>query len=227
MTSLPFARLPALTAALVSLLVLTSLGPASASQVEEHRYHILRGGSQVGIHEVRREVVGGETRVSSSSRIDVGLLGIDLYRFRYSAQEVWDREGLARLEVRVDDDGEPFRLDGQRDGKAFTWTSDAGRGEHGLPLYPTNHWHGGVLRQDRVLNTLTGNLSRVDIARTGNETLRLPTGEVQAERYRYRGDLELDAWYDARGRWLGMRFKGRDGSEIRYLCATCTATPSL
>jgi hypothetical protein len=96
-----------------------------------------------------------------------------------------------------------------------------------VPLYPTNHWNPEVLEPDRVLNTLTGDLTRVDIVRVGTETLDLPTGKVQAARYRYVGDLSLDAWYDDRGQWLGMRFKGRDGSEIRYLCATCDAKATL
>jgi hypothetical protein len=205
---------------------LSATGPAVASQVEDQRYTILRGGNEVGVHEVRREVVGGQTRVQSSSRIDVRLLGLALYRFRYDAREVWDRTGLARIEVRVDDDGEFFRLDGERSGKGFAWTSDAGRGQHPLPLFPTNHWNPKVLEQDQVLNTLTGGLNRVDIARAGTETLELPNGKIQAVRYRYTGDLDLEAWYDGQGQWLGMRFRGRDGSEIRYLCNTCRAAAS-
>jgi len=198
---------------------LTGIGPALGSQ--EQRYTILRGDTEVGVHEVRREVANGQTRVKSSSRIDVRLLGLAVYRFRYEAEELWDQAGLARLEVRVDDDSVPFRLRGERSGEAFAWTSDAGEGRYAKPLFPTNHWNDEVLLQDRVLNTLTGRLNRVDITRAGNETLDLPSGQVKAVRYRYRGDLDLDSWYDDQGQWLGMRFEGRDGSEIRYLCATC------
>jgi hypothetical protein len=45
--------------------------------------------------------------------------------------------------------------------------------------------------------------------------------------YRYSGELELDAWYSEAGRWLGMRFKGRDGSTIEYFCRNCTEARSL
>ena len=154
------------------------------------------------------------------------LLGLALYRFRYDAQDVWDKGGLVRLEVRLDDDGKPFRLDGERSGQGFAWTSDAGPGRHAQPLFPTNHWNPKVLQQDKVLNTLTAGVNRVAIARTGVETLDLPSGKVQAVRYRYTGDLRLDSWYDDQGQWLGMRFEGRDGSEIRYLCANCAAKAS-
>ena len=206
---------------LCAAIALAGFGQAGAAQVQTQRYTILRGGSEVGVHEVRREEADDQTRVASSSRIDVRLLGIALYRFRYDAQEVWDQAGLARLEVRVDDDGKPFQLAGERSGQGFAWTSDAGPGRHALPLFPTNHWNPKVLQQDKVLNTLTAGVNRVAIARAGIEALDLPSGKVQAVRYRYTGDLSLDSWYDDQGQWLGMRFQGSDGSEIRYLCATC------
>jgi len=215
------------TAVLGGLLALTLPSQASTPQGQVHRYDILRGETPVGVHDVRLERVGSELRVQSSSRIDVRLLGLNLYRFRYEAQEVWDQSGLLRLAVEVDDDGKPFRLKGRRDGDAFRWTSDAGAGEQRLPLYPTNHWDAGVLRHEQVLNTLTGHLNRVEVRHLGTESLRLPGGQVQAERYRYTGDLSLDAWYSDQGQWLGMQFDGQDGSQIRYLCATCAGTGSL
>ena len=52
-------------------------------------------------------------------------------------------------------------------------------------------------------------------------TRDLPSGKVQAVRYRYTGHLSLDTCCDDQGQWLGMRFQGRDGSEIRYQCSTC------
>jgi hypothetical protein len=198
--------------------------PALASQVQEHRYTILRGQDPVGVHEVRREGAGAETRVRSKSRIDVRLLGLDLYRLRYQSDEVWDGAGLASMEVQVEDGGKPFRLSGRREGQGFAWSSDSGTGSHPRPIFPTNHWSPEVLKQDRVLNTLTGGLNRVQIARAGSEVLDLPGGKVRAQRYRYTGELTLDAWYDESGQWLGMRFTGRDGSEIRYLCATCAGS---
>ena len=43
----------------------------------------------------------------------------------------------------------------------------------------------------------------------------------------YQGHLHLDAWYDISGRWMGMRFKGRDGSTIEYRCRNCNTWKSL
>jgi hypothetical protein len=192
-----------------------------ATQGEALRFAILRNGSEVGVHELRRETVAGMTRVDVTSRIDVRLLGLDLYRFRYRAQELWDQSGLLRLNVEVDDNGEAFRLGGERDAGRFRWTSETGSGEHPMPVFPTNHWNPEVLEQDAVLNTLTGRISRVEIVPEGRQLLDLRSVEAPALRYRYRGDLQLESWYDPRGQWLGVRFEGRDGSTIEYLCSNC------
>jgi hypothetical protein len=213
--------------AAVPLLIFAASPAPVAASADSQRFTILRDGNEVGVHEVRRETVAGQIRVNSSSRIDVRLLGLNLYRFRYQSREVWDDQGLLSLEVDVDDGGKPFNLSGERVSGRFEWTSDLGDGKHPLPLFPTNHWNPEVLGQDAVLNTLTGGLNRVRIEPQGREMLELPSARVPATRYRYQGELRLDSWYDAAGRWLGMRFEGRDGSTIEYLCSSCDAQVAM
>ena len=213
--------------AALPLLIFTASPTLVAANADSQRFTILRDGTEVGVHEVRRKTVAGQTRVDSSSRIDVRLLGLNLYRFRYQSREVWDDRGLLSLEVDVDDGGKPFSLNGERVSGRFEWTSDLGNGAHPLPLFPTNHWSAEVLEQDAVLNTLTGSLNRVRIEPQGREMLELPSARVPATRYRYQGELRLDSWYDAAGQWLGMRFEGRDGSTIEYLCSSCDARVAM
>jgi hypothetical protein len=213
--------------AAVPLLIFAASPAPVAANADSQRFTILRDGNEVGVHEVRREAVAGQIRVNSSSRIDVRLLGLNLYRFRYQSREVWDDQGLLSLEVDVDDGGEPFNLSGERVSGRFEWTSDLEDGKHPLPLFPTNHWNPEVLEQDAVLNTLTGSLNRVRIEPQGREMLQLPSAQVPATRYQYQGELRLDSWYDAAGRWLGMRFEGRDGSTIEYLCSSCDAKVAM
>ena len=183
-------------------------------------YEILREGKPVGSHRVTVQRGDGRTRVLSNSNIEVGLLGLTFYRFQYESEEEWDDRGLRRLLVSVNDDGEQMELSGKRDGGRFVWRiGDSKPMVQQMPVYPTNHWNSSVLSQSRVLNTLTGNINRVSIQKE-----RPARGErPQVQRFRYTGDLNLDAWYDDSGRWLGMRFQGRDDSTIEYRCRDCTA----
>ena len=90
-----------------------------------------------------------------------------------------------------------------------------------MPLFPTNHWNANVVNERVVLNTLTGELNRVEIISRGVETLKSRHGEIKGQRYSYTGDLDTEVWYDQKGRWVGMEFKGKDGSIITYVCQQC------
>lgn len=88
-------------------------------------------------------------------------------------------------------------------------------------MFPTDHWHSGVLQSDRVLNTITGRVARVDIADMGEAQVVVNDAPESARRYVYSGDLQTEVWYDREGRWVKMRFRADDGSTIEYVCRKC------
>jgi hypothetical protein len=221
--------------ALLSLLALVFPWPSIGS-VEPPRpdnanfvYDIVRDGKRVGEHELEIRSLGETTTAVARSQIRIGFLGFDVYRFDYVSEEQWDAEGLLRLRVEVNDNGERQIISGTRSAGLFVWTSepDGERREQALPVYPTNHWDSRILRSERVLNTLTGRLNDVTIVPVGQENLDFPAGSITGNRYRYDGELELESFYDNTGRWLGMRFEGRDGSTIEYRCRSCSQRVSL
>jgi hypothetical protein len=206
-----------------SLLVGSLSSTSQASNIaEEHQFDVLRNGKLIGSHKVRTMRGAGSTRVTATTQIEIRFLGIAFYRFSYQAEELWDAQGLKLLTASVDDDGESLDLSGRRIGNSFEWSTDDARFTHPLPVFPTNHWNNAVLNHNYVINTVTGKLNRVDILNRGRELVSLPSTSVPATRYSYRGELELDSWYDEQNRWIAMRFKGKDGSEIEYLCRSCS-----
>ena len=220
-----FLRLPGLLLATTTCSIgVAAPQPAAIAGVEQqtYEYQILREGVPVGSHQVLVESHGEQTRVASRSLIEIGLFGLTFYRFSYQSEEEWDAQGLRRLLVSVDDDGEHLEIDGGREGDRFHWSmNNEDPKTHEMPVFPTNHWNPAVLSQTRVLNTLTGGMNRVYI-RPHREAVPPSDRDLgEVEKYRYSGDLELDSWYDTSGRWIGMRFEGRDGSSIEYRCRNC------
>ena len=128
---------------------------------------------------------------------------------------------LSEISVIVDDDGEPFSLKGRQEAGEFVIESSKKKFKTPSPLFPTNHWNANVVKEKVVLNTLTGELNKVEIIARGAETLRSRHGEIKSQRYSYTGDLDTEVWYDQKGRWVGMEFKGKDGSIITYVCQQC------
>ncbi len=199
-----------------------SIGHPQESERSEYNYRILREGAPIGEHRVvmQRDDEGLEVRADTV--MDIRFLGFSVYRFRYQAEEVWDRSGLKRLFIKLDDDGEKRRIDGERRGSDFHWRVDGGAASSvAMPVYPTNHWNAEVLRQNRVLNTLTGKINSIAVAPL--EQADTPAGLAEPSAFQYQGELQLESWYDENGRWLGMRFRGSDGSTIEYLCSDCPA----
>ena len=121
----------------------------------------------------------------------------------------------------MDDNGEAFRLSADRTSKDLSMRSSVGTNEFQGNLFPTNHWNLNVLHERRVLNTLTGQINRVRIEARKRERVPTERGEIEATRYAYTGDLQTEVWYDDLGRWVKMRFAGRDGTPIDYVCQRC------
>lgn len=209
---------------LLLLALLTTSSDSFAFKQTAYEFDILRDGAPVGHHDLRVSHSENETRVLASSWIEVTFLGFTVYRMRYNAEEVWDLEGIRSMAVSVDDDGKSYRIDGQRRGGRFHWkTSEGDENALPLPVFPTNHWNPAVVDAPVVLNTLTGESNQVEVSADSSAAVSpLPNkSRDAATAYQYSGDLNLTSWYDPQGRWIGMRFKGRDGSDIEYVCRNC------
>lgn len=184
-------------------------------------FDVFRKGDRVGFHRVRFERDGEDLIVSNTFQVEVRVLFFTAFRFFYSSEARWRHGQLISLYAEVDDNGRSVSIEAVgKDGRMIVGNA----GENfavDAPLYPTNHWNAAVLPETRVLNTLSGRINNVRIQPRGSEVVSTEWGEVTATRYAYTGDLEAEVWYDDAGRWVKLRFQGRDGSNIEYVCRRC------
>ena len=188
----------------------------------ELRFQIRRNDAPVGSHVVQFNQGRDGLQVVAQSNIDISFLGFNAYSFAYRSESLWQNNQLAVLSVRVDDDGDQTEVVAKADDQG-TLVVKGPDGERALPrdIFPTDHWHCGVLDSNAVLNTITGKANTVDIRANETEMLRTTDGTLRATRFTYDGELETTAWYDADGRWVGLAFDARDGSKITYRCMSC------
>ncbi|MCC3305313.1 DUF6134 family protein [Sneathiella sp. HT1-7] len=194
---------------------------------ERHEFSVHRDGVPVGKHMVSFERVGDAYRVDSELNIEVKFLGISLYRFDYESEAIWSEGKLTAIDIRINDDGTNSKIRGMRHVAAFVVNGEVHATTSHPEVYPTNHWHKGVLDQSRLFNTLTGKMNNVTITDTGEETVPVRGGTVRATRYVYDGELTLMSWYDRKGRWVKMAFKAEDNSDMVYFCETCPVEVGL
>ena len=184
-------------------------------------FDVYRKDKKVGFHRVRFSQDAETLSVESVFQLQLKILYVPVFRYAYQSESQWRMGQLDRLQVTLDDDGKRSSLDATRVGDRIRVDRASGSYMTDAPLFPTNHWNAAVLGQNRVLNTLTGRINSVRIEPIARETVRTERGDVPATRYAYTGDLQTEVWYDDAGRWVKMRFTGRDGSPIEYICRRC------
>lgn len=208
--------------ALTLLLVMAASSSAAGAEGVPYgqtlSFVVMRQGQQIGSHKLLFERDGGRLKVSTSIDIAVKLVGITAFRYSHRAQEVWDGAALVSLTSRTDDDGKAYAVQANRTTEGVVVQAQ-GAGRIVLPatIIPSSHWNMRQVDQTVLLNSQKGNEARTQVTKLGREAVKTSANTVPATHYRYDGDIKMDQWFDDRGRWVKMSFKGSDGSTIEYV----------
>ena len=172
-------------------------------------FDIYRKNKKVGEHRVSFARNGDDLTVMTKMNIAIDVFIFTAYSFDYDSTEVWRNNQLHAMEDNL------FKIDGPKG--SFIGSSW---------VFPTNHWHRGQANSKTILNTLTGKLTQVEVVNRGIERVDTSQGSVDADHFEYTGQLrDTEVWYDADNRWVKMRFKARDGTDIEYRCRQCGLAP--
>ena len=128
---------------------------------------------------------------------------------------------MVKLIAKQDDDGIKTQVEINASKNNLIINGPDGEIQGPLSLYPSNHWHSGVLNENKVIDTLKGQISNVKISKIGFENVLAEGRLINANKYRYSGDVDATVWYDTIGRWIKLSFPVKDGSIIEYICVKC------
>lgn len=176
-----------------------------------------RNGEAIGRHELTFSRDGPRLSVATRISLSVKFLGFTAYRYAHVAQEVWEGDRLLSLSAQTDDNGTRYDLKVERTSSGLMVRANDGLKTLRTDLLPSSHWNPAQPAQTVLLNTQTGRESRVKVALMGREQVRTSSAVVLASRYRYNGDVEMDQWFDERGRWVKTAFTASDGSRVEYV----------
>jgi len=188
-------------------------------------FSVWRSGSEIGQHRVTFAREDGALTVRSLFDVAVKLLGITVYRFKYEAQEIWRDGRLLELESKIDDNGKPSSVQAKEEDGKLAVVGPEAHETVARPILPSSHWNAQVIDASRVLNTLNGKIDEIKLVPLGVEAVPVGAASREAMHYRYTGALNPESWYDADGHWLKLRFAGKDGTPIDYVCVRCVAAP--
>jgi hypothetical protein len=192
----------------------------------EIRFDIERDGDVVGQHVVTFTRTDDGVRAESRADVNVELLFLSAYRFRYQARELWSDGELDFIEASTNENGDYTHVQAVRDAAGMQVSSPEGTYE-APDITPTSHWNAALLKGGALLNTVTGELDQVQIFDQGFDTVATRNGALRARHYLYSGDLNGEIWFDEEGRWVKLRFRAKDGSIIDYVCRRCQAPATI
>jgi hypothetical protein len=178
-------------------------------------YQVTRDGEVVGEQRADFERRNDALSVITDVRINVTLLGINVYDFSQRIEEKWAQGVLVELRSDADDDGNHRVVRLARNGERLIGSYDGK--ERDLPGYliPTTLWNSAAVGHSAVLDTVRGRERETRVEDKGVEQLTLPIGTIQARHYVFTGEFKREVWYDESGVLVAGQLEAKDGSIIR------------
>ena len=203
------------TVALAASLALT---PAIAAVPEDGDilFEVFRDGdSDLGRHTLRFEQRGEELHVFIDIELEAKFGFITVFEYSHSNHEVWVDDTLVSIETKTNNDGEQLFVNGKTVDGGFEVTTRDGTELLPADIVPTSYWNARTLEGGELLNTQTGELVEVNLSKRGMDTLEIGGRQIDAQRYRMYGDLDLDLWYAADNEWVKIAFEIA-GTQVNY-----------
>ncbi len=189
-------------------------------------FDVYRNDKRVGFHEVTFRAEGDQLVVDSTFELSLRFLGLFSYNYSYKSTEAWQDGHLQSLRAEIDDNGDSSTVVATPSGEGLQLTGPESQEIIPKGLFPTTHWNAGVIGSTQVINTITGQLNDVEMVDKGLNTIQTGNTTRPATHFAYQGELNTEVWYDGDGRWVKMRFPGKDGVMIEYRCQLCGQTSS-
>ena len=210
--------MPTLALVLAGLvLVLLGGAPTRAElQPTTLSFAVMRNGERIGTSTVRVRHDGDETVADVSSRVEVKIAFLTVYRFEQSETERWRDGQLVAMTSSTDDNGTPHRVSATRSGGKLMVNADGKTSEVDGGLMPVSPWNAALVRKTMALDIQNGRVIPVAVTDHGEEQLTLHGRALTTHHYSIRTSFPQDVWYDQNRRLVQVELSGSDGSTIRY-----------
>jgi hypothetical protein len=179
------------------------------------RFDVLRDGSEIGYHVLSFRQQAERLTVDIDIELRVRFAFITAYRYEHRNREEWEAGRLLGFASRTNDNGTRSTVETRRDGDRLVIQGSEGRLSGPSDLLPTSYWHRDFMDRERWIDTQNGRIVQSAVTPDGSERIEAAGRTVEARRYRLRGDLEVDLWYEGE-RWVKLGFAAPDGSRIDY-----------
>lgn len=205
---------------LAAVLAFVSAGAAMAQEQADKawQFRVFVDDKEVGTHVYRLEERGGRRELVTEADFEYKALFLTLYDYEHRNEETWEGDCLAEIRSRTDDNGELYRIEGERREGSFVVDDNEGTDELPACVMSFAYWNPAFLQEQRLLNSQNGDYLDVEVSEPTPDTRMVRGESVPAMKYRLRaGELDLRLWYTAgEGEWLALESITESGRVLRY-----------
>ncbi|HLI12330.1 MAG TPA: DUF6134 family protein [Alphaproteobacteria bacterium] len=180
-------------------------------------FTVMRNGSVIGHHDVTFRHDGGKLIVDIDVSIKVDAMFVTVFRYTQQREETWQGGRLIAFASHTNNDGELYDNSGAAGPGGITVTSGAATWTLPADSLPIGYWDAAMVKRGPLFDTVTGKPVVAAATAVGEETIEAAGRRITATHYRLEGPQPRDLWYDAQGRWVKMRARGRDGSIAEWI----------
>jgi hypothetical protein len=191
--------------------------PVFASEPSDLAFAALRDGHRIGEERLRFETRGLDILVRTVAEFAVKLGPVSLFHYRHQASERWTGDRFESLETSTEQNGKTQRLTARREGEGVMLeTADGPRPAAPASAVPFTHWNRRIAGAP-LFDPQTGKLMRERVSAPTQARATLASGaSVPAVVVVFRGDANVQDFYDASGVWTGLLGQLKDGSMLEY-----------
>ncbi len=174
---------------------------------DEWRFQVYLNDKPIGYHYFVLRDNGTEQTLEIEAEFKVKVLFVTAYSYRHRNVETWRNGCLAEIKSDTRVNGKAFKVRGGVDPNGFVLNTD----ETQTGCVKTfAYWNPAFLLGSKLLNSQTGEMMTVDIAPSAQDS-------KLGKRYKLTGEkLDIDLWYDADHRWVGLESTVKKNRRLRY-----------
>lgn len=186
---------------------------ADAYKAPVLKFRVERDGSPIGVVMERFQGIGDALRVDVYIALQVKLAFVTVFRYEHRSREIWRGGRLVQLDSVTNDDGTAQAVTVRPYKDRLAISGPNGNLSAPADILPSSYWHPAFVEQSRMLDSQKGRVLEFRIEPAGAEAILVSGNRrIEATRYRMRGDVDLDFWYDDKRRWRKMAFTIKGGS---------------
>lgn len=180
-------------------------------------YDIIRKDEPIGQQRLRFERKSGALVIHNEVKIVVRVAIVPVYRYTLSARTELRDGALASYAMTLEDNGTTSSMRVVRDehGLVIEGPNDEVRRRVPAGLQMNGFWNRDAASANALIDGTKGTIALFSAEPRIREQIQLGGRTLSAWRYRLRGDIAHDLWYDDAGRLLRIRRIARDGSIVR------------